>query len=103
MASRRSFGVFVASSAMLVLTVTGGIAGAAPVGAANKCVAGAPALAHSTAPASQRYAEFKQAQLERMDDASNAGSGCKAVTKVASKVIRRPSAYAAFKDLQAGN
>jgi hypothetical protein len=89
---------------MLVLALAGGVASAAPVASAPACVAGRRAPSHLSATASQRYVAFKQAQIERMSEGGDvAKAGCVTSTQVASFTILRPSAYAAFKDRQAGN
>ncbi len=94
---------------MLVLAVAGGVASAAPVPnararSAAACVAGSPAPSHLSAPTFQRYVAFKDGQMERMmGGRAIAQASCQTSIKVASLMITRPSAYAAFKDRQAGN
>jgi hypothetical protein len=106
MATHRLFTVLAVSVTMLMVSMTGGIAGAAPVAAVDKCVASTLGDRRLAVPASQRYLAFKEAESEQMAaDAStnDSADGCEAAVEVASGVIRRPLGYAAFKELQAGN
>ncbi len=100
----RLFTGSIVSVAMLVLTLVTGVASAAPASNAGACVAASRAPSHLSAPASQRYVAFKDAQTARLlGDEPAAQASCRTSIKVASLVITRPSAYAAFKDRQAGN
>ncbi len=89
---------------MLVLALAGGVASAAPAQNAGGCATSSRAGSHLSAPAAQRYAAFKDAQVEQMSGSgATASANCRTVFSVASLTITRPSRYAAFKDRQAGN
>ena len=94
----------VISVVLLVLALAGGVASAAPAANAPACVAGSRAPSHLSAPAAQRYAAFKDAQVERMSESgAMTQPSCRIAINVASLTITRPLAYAVFKDRQAGN
>jgi hypothetical protein len=106
MATYRLFTELVVSIAMLMATISSGIATAAPVADTDRCVASTSALRRLAIPASQRYLTFKQAQIEQGSAADALGSDtedCEPSENIASPVARGPLGYAAFKDLQAGN